>query len=123
MPTTYNKDNKGGSPQMPAVRDSLHTWVILVFLMLISLVTTIQVFSTPVLLPMIGRDLNLSTAQFGFIWGMTTFGGLFLALPGGLLGDRIGPKVTIFIVTLTVAIASGMRGLPLGPFRCQQRCS
>jgi nitrate/nitrite transporter NarK len=62
------------------------------------------------MLPLIGKDLNLNTAQLGLIWGMSTFGGLFLALPGGLLGDRLGPRWSIFIIAVITAISLGIRG-------------
>ena len=62
------------------------------------------------MLPMIAKDLNLNTTQLGLIWGMSTFGGLFLSIPGGLLGDRIGARWSIFIIAAITAISLGLRG-------------
>jgi nitrate/nitrite transporter NarK len=93
--------SKSGSP----------AWLVLLLLVFIGFTTYAQQFCTPVMLPLIGKDLGLDTAQLAVIWGMTTFGGLFLSLPGGLLGDKVGPKAGIFIVTLIVVFSYGLRGL------------
>src|SRR5512136_1786818 len=96
---------------MASFRNGSPAWLVLSLLVFIGFTIYASQFCTPVLLPSIGRDLGLDTAQLGVIWGMTTFGGLFLSLPGGLLGDKVGPKAGIFIVTLIVAISYGLRGL------------
>jgi len=86
-------------------------WLVLLLLVFIGFTTYAQQFCSPVMLPLIGKDLGLDTEQLGIIWGMTTFGGLFLSLPGGLFGDKVGPRVGIFIVTLIVVFSYGLRGL------------
>jgi nitrate/nitrite transporter NarK len=98
--------SKSGSP----------AWLVLLLLVFIGFITYAQQFCTPVLLPLIGKDLGLNTAQLGIIWGMTTFGGLFLSLPGGLLGDRVGPKTGMFVITLIVVFSYGLRGLARDAF-------
>jgi nitrate/nitrite transporter NarK len=100
-----------GFTRMSTGGKSKYKWVILIFLILIYFAIWIQLFAIPVLFPMIGSELHLSVAQLGLIWGMWTLGGVFLALPGGLLGDIIGVRITIFLAALIVAIASGARGL------------
>jgi cyanate permease len=109
----YRVTSKGGD-YMLTERKEQDKWVILIFLMLINFITSIQYFGIPVLLPMIGVDLHLNVAMLGFIWGMWTLGGVFLALPGGLLGDIMGTKKVIFISTLVLSIACGLRGLATG---------
>ena len=89
-------------------------WLVLLLLILIGFTTYGHLFSTPVLLPMIGQDLSLDTEQLGFIWGMTTFGGLFLALPAGLISDGIGPKLGIVIISIVVVLGLGLLGLAKG---------
>lgn len=95
---------------MPQTKKGSPTTFILVFLTALSFLAMLQLFCTPVMLPLIGKDLNLNTAQLGLIWGMSTFGGLFLCIPSGLLGDRIGPRWGIFITAVIAAIFLGMRG-------------
>jgi len=92
-----------------------NAWLMLFLLILIGFITFGQMFCTPVMLPLIGHDLGLDAVQLGLIWGMTTFGGLFLSLPGGLLGDWVGPRLGIFIISLIVVMAFGLRGLAKEP--------
>jgi len=96
---------------MPQKRNGSPAALVLVFLTLIGFFSFMQLFCTPVMLPLISKSLNLNTAQLGLIWGMSTFGGLFFALPAGLLGDRVGPRWSIFTITIIAAIFLGMRGL------------
>ena len=84
--------------------------LMLAFLILIGFFSFLQLVCTAVMLPLIGKSLNLNTAQLGLIWGMSTFGGLFLAVPSGLLGDRIGPRWSIFIIAVITAVSLGLRG-------------
>ncbi len=96
---------------MALKENGTNKWLMLSLVILIGFTTYMQQFCTPVMLPLIGNDLGLNASQLGMIWGMTTFGGLFLSLPGGLLGDKVGPKTGIFIITLIVVISYGLRGL------------
>lgn len=99
---------------MPTERKNQYKWIILIFLMLICFLIFTQMFAMPVFFPMIASELHLSIAALGFIWGMWTLGGVFLALPGGLLGDIIGVKMVIFMIALILAIVCGLRGLATG---------
>src|SRR5271157_4015932 len=95
---------------MPREKNGSPAVLVLAFLMLIGFFSFLQLYCTPVMLPLIAKDLNLNTAQLGLIWGMSTFGALFLALPGGLLGDRIGPRWSILIIAVLTAVSLGIRG-------------
>lgn len=99
---------------MPNERKNQYKWIILLFLMLIYFLVFTQMFAMPVFFQMIGSELKLSIATLGFIWGMWTLGGVFLALPGGLLGDILGVRIVIFMISLILAIACGLRGLATG---------
>lgn len=91
-------------------KNSSSAVLMLVFLLCIGFFSFLQLFCTPVMFPAIAKDLNLNTAQLGLIWGMATFGGLFFSLPFGMLGDRIGPRWSIFIVAGATAVILGLRG-------------
>jgi nitrate/nitrite transporter NarK len=95
----------------PEIEKSVPAVLMLVLLISIGFLTSLQIFCTPVMLPLIGKDLNLKIDQLSFIWGMSTFGGLFLSLPGGLLGDRLGTRWCIFIICTVAGITLGLRGL------------
>jgi NNP family nitrate/nitrite transporter-like MFS transporter len=99
---------------MPNERKNRYKWIILLFLMLIYFLIFTQMFAMPVFFQMIGSELNLSIAMLGFIWGMWTLGGVFFALPGGLLGDILGVRIVIFVISLILAIVCGLRGLATG---------
>jgi len=101
---------KGIFSKMPRTKNGAPPVLMLAFLILIGFFTNLQLACTPVMLPLISKSLNLNTAQLGLIWGMSTFGGLFLALPGGLLGDRVGPRWGIFIIAVITAVSLGLRG-------------
>jgi len=65
----------------------------------------------PVLFSSITRDLHLTLAQIGMIWGVLPLGGVFAAIPGGLLGDRFDTRKMIGIGCFVIAIISGLRGI------------
>jgi MFS family permease len=65
----------------------------------------------PVLFPEISRDLGLSLVQIGTVWGMTSLAGVFVALAGGIAGDRFGLKWVLGVSCLLVGITGALRGL------------
>ncbi len=68
----------------------------------------------PVLFKEISEDLGLSLVQIGTVWGMASLAGVFVALIGGLLGDRFGVKLVLGSACLMVGIAGALRGLSGG---------
>jgi nitrate/nitrite transporter NarK len=100
---------------MAQTKNATSSWLVLFLLILIGFTINAQQFCTPVMLPLMARDLGLNTIELGVIWGMATFGGLFLSLPGGILGDRVGPKSGIFIISIIAVLGFGLRGLAKGP--------
>lgn len=68
----------------------------------------------PVLFKEISDDLGLSLIQIGTIWGMASLSGMFVSLPGGLLGDRFGVKRTIVVACFVAGLAGALRGLSDG---------
>ena len=87
-----------------------YKWVILVFLAFIHIVVMMQFMGRAVLFPVIRRERHFSIDQLGFIWGMWNFGGVFLYILGGLIGDRIGIRTSIFISPLIVAMCGEAMG-------------
>ncbi|OGO36729.1 MAG: hypothetical protein A2147_01180 [Chloroflexi bacterium RBG_16_57_8] len=65
----------------------------------------------PVLFTATARELDLSLAQIGLLWSMLPVGAAVVALPGGMLGDRLGFVKTISIGCFAVAVTSGLRGM------------
>ena len=61
----------------------------------------------------ISRDLNLNVVQIGSVWGIMSFGSIFISPIGGILADRLGSKRTIVMLGLLSGIA-GIRGVSNG---------
>jgi len=65
----------------------------------------------PVLFAEMSEDLGLSLVQVGTVWGIVSLAGVFVALIGGLLGDRFGVKLVLSLACLLVGITGALRGL------------
>lgn len=70
--------------------------------------------SMPVLFDEISADLGLSLVQVGWIWGIGSVFGILVALIGGPIGDRFGPRRTLAVACLLMGIAGAARGLSNG---------
>ncbi len=55
----------------------------------------------------ISEELGLSLVEIGGIWGMVGFSGVFFAIIGGTIGDRLGARNMLFLICLF----SGIFGL------------
>ncbi len=87
-------------------------WLVLTLATLIHLtVVGIPWTVMPVLFTSTARELNLSIGQIGMLWSMLPIGAAIFAIPGGLLGDRLGFVKIIGIGSFVVAVASGLRGV------------
>ncbi len=65
----------------------------------------------PALFKEISDDLGLSLVEIGSIWGISNLAAIFVSLPGGLIGDRFGIRLVLFISCTLVGITGAMRGL------------
>ena len=65
----------------------------------------------PVLFNEIAGDLGLDVTRLGLVWGMFSLGGVFVALIGGMLGDRFGVKRVIFLLCFLGGVAGALRGM------------
>jgi MFS family permease len=80
----------------------------------IILVSTLPLSSMAVLFKEISEDLNLNVVQIGAVWGMISFGSIFILPIGGGLCDRLGTKRTIVILGLLSGLIGALRGLSNG---------
>lgn len=78
------------------------------------LVSTLPFSSVSVLFKEISQDLHLSVVQIGLIWGMLSFGSIFILPIGGILSDRLSAKRTIVILGLLSGLIGALRGLSNG---------
>jgi len=65
----------------------------------------------PVLFPEILKSLGLDYTQIGLVWGFLPLGGIIVALPGGLLGDKYGIKRVLIIAAILCGITGALRGV------------
>ncbi|OGO16719.1 MAG: hypothetical protein A2Z02_04945 [Chloroflexi bacterium RBG_16_48_7] len=68
----------------------------------------------PVLFKEIAAELNLDLVAIGVVWGVDPLAGIFVAIPGGLLIDRIGVKRTMAGVCILCGVFGALRGFAGG---------
>jgi MFS family permease len=96
---------------------SNYRWVMLAAAATTSLlVYAMPAMSLPVLFPEIAADLGLTIVQVGVIWAISSLTGVFVILPGGLLGDRYGTRKVLIIACLLSGLLGGLRGFSDGFF-------
>ncbi len=82
-------------------------WAVLGLMFLIGLALPMQLQAVPALAPFIVAEAGLTYTDIGVLTGLFMFPGIFLAVPGGLLADRIGEKLTLTI-GLAVMLGSAL---------------
>ena len=91
---------------------TLNKWLVLVLVTLVHMLAVGLPWTVmPVLFTAASRELDLSLGQIGLLWSMLAIGAALVALPGGMLGDRLGFVRTIGLGCFAIAITSGFRGL------------
>ncbi|MEZ4864802.1 MAG: MFS transporter [Caldilineaceae bacterium] len=98
---------------LPRVQAAYRWYILALAALTHTLVVGMPTMSLPVLFPTIAQDLKLSVVQIGVVWGMGSLTGIVMVLLGGMIGDRIGAKRTLVIMTLLTGLLGGARGLAL----------
>ena len=97
-------------------------WAVLALLVLTRASMALHFQAIPPIAPFLIRELELSYAQLGLLIGVFMLPGVFLALPGGLLGARFGGRAVMLsgLVMMTLgalAVANSLAlGAPFSPF-------
>ncbi|MDE0609497.1 MAG: MFS transporter [Anaerolineaceae bacterium] len=94
--------------------DSSSSWrfVILALCVLTPFGTvTMPNMSLPPMFGIISEELGLSLVEIGGIWGMVGFSGVFFAIIGGTIGDRLGARNMLFLICLFSGIFGLLRAL------------
>jgi MFS family permease len=96
----------------PPSKKTLNKWFVL------ALGTTVQTLAVgcvftamPVLFPAASKELGMSLAQVGMIWGMMPLGSAVFSIIGGMMGDRLGFVKTVGIACFIIAIVNALRAL------------
>ncbi|HEV8474845.1 MAG TPA: MFS transporter [Methylomirabilota bacterium] len=82
-------------------------WLALVLIFVTRLSMSVQFQSVAAVGPLLVADLGLSYAQFGTLIGLYLLPGVALALPGGLIGQRVGERRAI-VASLAVMVVGGL---------------
>jgi len=91
---------------------SNYRWYILALVVVTSTIVTAIPFSClPVLFEEISEDLGLTLLQVGSVWGTVSLAGIFVSLPAGLLGDRMGIRFIVSLACLLSGVTGATRGL------------
>ncbi len=68
-------------------------------------------FSLAPLVQVVTRDLGISHSAMGGVLGAWQLIYVAMAIPSGAFTDRLGPRITLFIAMLVIALSAGLRGL------------
>ena len=70
-------------------------WHVLALLFFARASMAVQFQSVPPISTLLVKELGFNFTQIGLLIGLFMFPGIFIALPGGLLGQRFGDKVVV----------------------------
>lgn len=91
---------------------SSYRWRILILAALtMALTVAVPSMCMPVLFAEISEDLGLTRPEIGLVWGISALPGILIALVGGSIGDRFGPKPVLIGACLLSGAAGALRGL------------
>lgn len=72
---------------------------------------TLPNMSLPPMFGVISEELGLSLVEIGGVWGMVGFSGVFFAIIGGAIGDRLGARNMLFLICLFSGVFGLLRAL------------
>lgn len=76
----------------------------LVWVSLIQTLTSLVFYGYVPLIPLIQSEFSLSKSEIGWMTSAVFFGSSFIAIPSGLIADRIGTRKTLFTFCLFLAL-------------------
>ncbi|MBI5965816.1 MAG: MFS transporter [Chloroflexi bacterium] len=85
-----------------------YAWVILAVVYFASVVAPFNQFKIPPLMPVLMQTFQIDLTQAGLLMSIIAMIGLVLALPTGIILQRLGPKVTLLISLGLMAIGSSI---------------
>ena len=83
-------------------------WAVLAILCLARMSMGLHLQVVAAVAPFLIVDLGLTYAEIGVLIGIFMLPGAFLALPGGLIGRRVGDKVTLVAALGLLAVGTGL---------------
>jgi ACS family glucarate transporter-like MFS transporter len=96
-------------------RPSIIRWKILVILALASFISYVLRTNLSFAAPEMMRDLGLDEVQWGWVLAAFTAGYALFQFPGGILGDRFGPRRVLTAIAVLWAVLTVVTSLVPGP--------
>lgn len=88
----------------PGGRPTAIRWKILIILALASFISYVLRTNLSFAAPEMMRDLGLSEIEWGWVLAAFTTGYALFQIPGGVLGDRFGPRRVLTLIAVTWAV-------------------
>jgi predicted MFS family arabinose efflux permease len=88
-----------------------YAWVILAVVYFASVVSPFNQFKIPPLMPVLMQTFQIDLTQAGLLMSVIAMIGLVLALPTGIILQRLGPKIALLIALGLMAIGAGIGAL------------
>lgn len=88
-----------------------YAWVILAVVYFASVVSPFNQFKIPPLMPVLMQTFQIDLTQAGLLMSMIAMIGLLLALPTGIILQRLGPKAALLTALGLMAIGAGTGAL------------
>lgn len=85
-----------------------YAWVILAVVYFSSVVAPINQFKIPPIMPVLMQLFQLDLTQAGLLMSIIAMIGLVLALPAGIIVQRLGPKTTLIISLALMALGAAL---------------
>mgnify|MGYP001765438182 CR=1 FL=1 len=92
-----------------------YAWIILAVVFLASLAASLNQAKVPPVMPVLMERFNLSLTRAGMLMSIFAITGVILALPAGLIMQRLGIKVTALIAVGSLVVGSSLGALSNTP--------
>jgi predicted MFS family arabinose efflux permease len=95
----------------PQGREGHAPWSVLVFVVLAGLAGTLNYYKVPPIMPLLINTFQVSRGTAGFLMSIFAVAGISLAIPAGLILDRLRGRTTGTIAVCFIALGSGLGAL------------
>jgi MFS family permease len=91
-----------------------YAWVILAVVYFASVVAPLNQFKIPPIMPVLMQTFQIGLTQAGLLMSIIAMIGLVLALPTGIILQRLGSKTTLLIALAFMALGAGLGAFSSG---------
>lgn len=89
-------------------------WIIVGLLFIITIINYIDRSAISFAIPKIKEAFQLNSGQIGLILGSFAIGYIVMTFFGGIIVDRFGSRIVLFLLSIVWAISIGLTGLATG---------